>query len=135
MSLPVSDGADEIWVIVDRHTKMVHFVPLKIESKTAAALARIFAKEVWRIHGLPDDIISEGSMSASMVSMCTLQRCLPGLKLTKMQAVLNRVETQVTNDLKWCLEQLIARDMDMSSVGGAVLQRLAVELADVWARP
>jgi hypothetical protein len=42
--LPVSDEADEIWVIVDRYTKMAHFVPLKIGSKTAADLARIFAK-------------------------------------------------------------------------------------------
>ena len=57
--LPVSDEADEIWVVVDRFTKMAHFLPLKTGKKTAADLARTFAKEVWRIHGLPADIISD----------------------------------------------------------------------------
>ncbi len=57
--LPVSRGCDELWVIVDRFTKMAHFVPLEVGSKTAADLARIFAREIWRIHGLPEDIISD----------------------------------------------------------------------------
>ena len=53
------EGAVEIWVIVDRYTKMAHFVPLKTGAKTAAVLARIFAREVWRIHGFPTDIVSD----------------------------------------------------------------------------
>lgn len=53
------EGAVEIWVIVDRYTKMAHFVPLKTGAKKAADLARIFAREVWRIHGLPTDIVSD----------------------------------------------------------------------------
>ena len=57
--LPLSKGCDEIWVIIDRFTKMAHFVPLLVGSKTAADLARIFAKEVWRLHGLPTDIVSD----------------------------------------------------------------------------
>lgn len=57
--LPLSGGCDEIWVIVDRYTKMAHFVALAVGSKTAADLARVFAREVWRIHGLPSDIVSD----------------------------------------------------------------------------
>jgi len=55
--LPRSEGCDQLWVIVDRFTKMAHFIPLK--EKTALDLARIFAKEIWKNHGLPTDIVSD----------------------------------------------------------------------------
>jgi transposase InsO family protein len=38
---------------------MAHFLPLPKEGKTAGDLAIIFAREVWRHHGLPTDIISD----------------------------------------------------------------------------
>jgi len=57
--LPLSDGHDSIWIIVDRFTKMAHFVPLKSDAKKAPDLARIFLREVWRLHGLPSTIISD----------------------------------------------------------------------------
>jgi len=55
--LPRSEGCDQLWVIVDRFTKMAHFIPLK--EKTALDLARIFAKEIWKNHGLPTDIVTD----------------------------------------------------------------------------
>jgi len=38
---------------------MAHFLPLRTEGKTAADLAVIFAREVWKYHGLPADIVSD----------------------------------------------------------------------------
>jgi len=38
---------------------MAHFLPLKKNNKTAADLAVVFAKEVWKYHGLPADIVSD----------------------------------------------------------------------------
>jgi hypothetical protein len=38
---------------------MSQFIPLKKNSKKAPDLAVIFAKEIWRLHGLPSDIISD----------------------------------------------------------------------------
>ena len=38
---------------------MAHFVPLTVGAKTAADLAKVFAREVWQLHGLPTDIISD----------------------------------------------------------------------------
>jgi len=55
--LPLSNECDQLWVIIDRFTKMAHFVPL--QGKTSADLAVIFAKEIWRLHGLPTDIVSD----------------------------------------------------------------------------
>ena len=57
--LPLSNGCTELWVVIDRFTKMAHFIPLKENTKTAADLARRFAKEIWRLHGLPRDIVSD----------------------------------------------------------------------------
>jgi len=57
--LPVSENCDQLWVIVDRFTKMAHFLPLRTEGKTAADLAVIFSREVWKYHGLPTDIVSD----------------------------------------------------------------------------
>jgi hypothetical protein len=51
--LPLSEGCDQLWVIIDRFTKMAHFVPLPKSGKTASDLARIFVREIWRHHGLP----------------------------------------------------------------------------------
>jgi len=55
--LPPSEGCDQLWVIIDRFTKMGHFIPLR--EKTANDLAVIFAREVWKYHGLPTDIVSD----------------------------------------------------------------------------
>jgi len=55
--LPTSEGCDHLWVVIDRFTKMVHFIPLR--EKTASDLAITFAQEVWRYHGLPADIVSD----------------------------------------------------------------------------
>jgi hypothetical protein len=61
-ALPESDGYTQIWVIVDRLTKMTHFIPLRTGADgelPVRDLAIIFAKEIWRLHGLPSDIVSD----------------------------------------------------------------------------
>jgi hypothetical protein len=57
--LPESTGCDQLWVVVDRFTKMAHFIPLQKDSKTTADLTKIFVKEIWKLHGLPTDIVSD----------------------------------------------------------------------------
>jgi len=49
--LLLSDGCDQLWVIIDRFTKMAHFIPLR--EKSGSDLTKIFAREVWRFHGSP----------------------------------------------------------------------------------
>jgi hypothetical protein len=56
---PLSDGCDQLWVVIDRYTKMSPIIPLKKNSKKAPDLAVIFAKEILRLYGLPSDIISD----------------------------------------------------------------------------
>jgi glycosylphosphatidylinositol phospholipase D len=45
-------------VVVDRFSKMTHFIALA-ETATAKDTAKAFLKEVWKLHGLPESIISE----------------------------------------------------------------------------
>ena len=60
MGLPDSGGYTQIWVVVDRLSKMAHFVPMVTGEKSPAKdLAITFAREIWRLHGLPSDIVSD----------------------------------------------------------------------------
>jgi len=43
---------------VDRSSKLAHFVPLNTEEHIQE-LAQIFLKEIWRLHGFPETIISD----------------------------------------------------------------------------
>jgi len=45
-------------VVVDRFTKMAHFIGLH-ENATAKDVADTFLREVWKLHGLPTEIISD----------------------------------------------------------------------------
>ena len=56
--LPLAQGYDAILVVCDRLTKMVHFVPAT-EKTLAEGLARLFRDHVWKLHGLPESIISD----------------------------------------------------------------------------
>jgi len=58
VGLPKSDGYTKIWVIVDRFSKMAHFIPLRTE-EPIKELALTFVKEIWRLHGLPESIVSD----------------------------------------------------------------------------
>ena len=45
-------------VVVDRFTKMAHFIALE-QNATAKNVANVFLREVWKLHGLPTEIISD----------------------------------------------------------------------------
>jgi hypothetical protein len=49
---------DSIWVIIYRLTKVAHFIPVKT-TFGGAALARIYLKEIVRLHGIPQKIVSD----------------------------------------------------------------------------
>ena len=58
VDLPKSAGCTQIWVIVDRFTKMAHFIPLG-KNVGAEDLAKKFLQEIWRLHGVPEQIVSD----------------------------------------------------------------------------
>lgn len=56
--LPKSEGFNAILVVVDRFTKVSHFLPLK-HPFTTASVAKIFLNTVVRLHGIPLFIVSD----------------------------------------------------------------------------
>ena len=59
VSLPnTSKGYDSIWVIVDRLTKVAHFLPVKT-SYTVRQYAQLYLDRIVSLHGIPKTIISD----------------------------------------------------------------------------
>lgn len=58
VKLPLSEDFDSIMVVVDHMTKSAHFIPAR-ESWNAHDLARQFLSSVFKLHGLPDRIVSD----------------------------------------------------------------------------
>ena len=56
--LPIAQGYDSILVVVDKLTKIVHFIPTT-EKTLAEGLARLFRDNMWKLHGLSESIISD----------------------------------------------------------------------------
>ncbi|KAH0689229.1 hypothetical protein KY289_016587 [Solanum tuberosum] len=59
VGLPKTLGKfDSIWVVVDRLIKSTYFIPVRI-NYNAEQLAKIYVKEIVRLHGVPLSIISD----------------------------------------------------------------------------
>ena len=63
--LPNSEGNDEILIIIDRLTKMAHFLRY-IKDINAQQFSELFMREIFRLQGLPENIIADrGSIFTS----------------------------------------------------------------------
>jgi hypothetical protein len=51
-------GYDSIWVIVDRLTKVAHFIPVKM-TYLGAKLAELYISRIVCLHGIPKKIVSD----------------------------------------------------------------------------
>ncbi|GME64610.1 uncharacterized protein ACHE_50633A [Neofusicoccum parvum] len=56
--LPNFKGFTAVLVVVDRFSKMRHFIPCH-DTTTASQMAQLFRDNIWKYHGLPDTIISD----------------------------------------------------------------------------
>src|ERR1700677_3712081 len=80
VSLPESQGCNTILVVTDRFTKEAHFIPCTNETSTLG-LATLFRDNVWKLHGLPDDIVSDRGPNFASALMKELHKLL-GIKIS-----------------------------------------------------
>ena len=58
MGLPEAQGYDAILVVCDRFTKQVHIIPT-MKEMNSLGLAHLYRDHIWKLHGLPNMVISD----------------------------------------------------------------------------
>jgi hypothetical protein len=66
--LPESEGATIILVVINRFTKMAHFIPIK--KKDSPKVTQACLENMWKYHGFPEDVVSHRD-SIFTGSFCT----------------------------------------------------------------
>jgi hypothetical protein len=68
-------GYDSIWVVVDRLTKVAHFIPMKT-TYTSARLAKIYMSRIVCLQGVPKSIVSDRGTQFTSHFWCQLHESL-----------------------------------------------------------
>ena len=103
MELPKSDTYDTILVSVDCFSKMAHFIPTRSDV-TAEQTAALYVKEVFRLHGLPKDIVSDrGQQFTSRFTRRLLELCEIKSNLSTAYHPQSDSQMERTNQRNSCL--------------------------------
>ena len=73
--LPQSHGYDSILVAVDRLSKRAHFIATTSDI-TLLGVTRLFRDGVWKLHGLPEEVISNRRPQFMLIFMRGLSEIL-----------------------------------------------------------
>jgi len=91
---------DVILVVCDRLLKMTYFIATT-EETTAEGLARLFRNNVWRLHGLPESVVSDRrpQLTKELNKMLGIQ--------TKLSTVFHPQTDRQTEHMNQKLEQYL----------------------------
>ena len=109
VKLPLVQGYDAILVVYDCLTKMAHFIPTT-ERTSAVGLARLFRDNVWKLHGLPESIISDRGAQFTAGMMRELNKRL-GIR-TKLSTAYHLQTDGQTKQVNQELEQYLRMFVD-----------------------
>jgi len=93
IKLPIVAGKDVILVVCDKLSKMMHFV-VTIEGTMAEGLAKLFRDNVWRLHGLPESMVSDRRLQFATELTKKLNRML-GIKTKLSTAFHSQTDGQM----------------------------------------
>jgi len=97
-------GKDAVLVVCDRLSKMTHFV-VTMEGTSAEGLARLFRNNVWKLHGLPESVVSDRGPQFAAELTKELNRML-GIKTKLLMAFYPQTDGQ-TERMNQELEQYL----------------------------
>ena len=104
IKLPVVAGKDVILVVCDRLSKMTHFVATT-EGTSVEGLVRLFRDNVWKLHGLPESVVSDREPQFAAELTKELNRML-GIKTKVLTAFHPQTDGQ-TEQMNQELEQYL----------------------------
>jgi len=100
MKLLVVAGKDAILVVCNRLSKMTHFVTT-IEGMSVEGLARLFRDNVWKLHRLPESVVSDRRLQFAAELMKELNKIL-GID-TRLSTVFH---PQMDGQTEWMNQEL-----------------------------
>jgi len=109
VKLPLAQGYNVILVVCDLLTKMVHFIPTT-EKTLAEGLAKLFRDYIWKLHGLPESIISDRGVQFAAGLIKELNRMLE-IK-TKLSTAFHPQTSRQTECTNQELEQYLCMFID-----------------------
>ncbi len=102
--LPTSHGLNTLLVVIDRLSKQAHFIPT-VKSLDAPDLAQLFIASIFKLHGLPSNIISDrGSVFTSLFWNTLTSQLGVQLKLSTAYHLQSDGQTECVNQ---CIEQYL----------------------------
>src|SRR3979490_2986738 len=84
MKLPISQGYNALLVMVDRLSKRAHVIPTTSDVNSVG-IARLFCDHIWKLHGLPEEVISDRGTQFVSQFMQELNKLL-GIKVAASTA-------------------------------------------------
>ncbi|KAI3371470.1 hypothetical protein L3Q82_023567 [Scortum barcoo] len=109
--LPPSKGNTTVLTVVDRFSKMAHFIPLP-KLPSAKETAQVMINHVFRIHGLPTDIVSDRGpqfVSVFWKEFCRLLGATVSLS-SGYHLESNGQTERMNQELETCLRCLVAQN-------------------------
>ena len=104
IKLPVVAGKDAILVVCNRLSKIMHFV-VTTERTSVKGLVRLFRDNVWRLHGLPESVVSDRGPQFAVELTKELNRML-GIR-TKLSTIFHPQTDGQTEYMNQELEQYL----------------------------
>ncbi|GJY77840.1 reverse transcriptase domain-containing protein, partial [Tanacetum coccineum] len=108
----IRNGHDAIWVVVDRLTKLAHFLPIR-EDYSMEKLARLYTDEIVARHGVPVSIISDRDARFTSRLWQTFQKAL-GTRLDMSTAYHPQTDGQSERTIQTLKDMLRACVIDFS---------------------
>ena len=108
VKLPLAQGYNTILVVCDCLTKMVHFVPTT-EKTLAVGPAQLFRDNVWKLHELPESIISDrgAQFTAGMIRELNERLGIKTKLLTAYHPQTDRQTEHINQELEQYLRMFV----------------------------